>query len=234
MRTQSVTKDIEKGPLLSLLPPPPDARMRTMLVERLGGHTTSEQWLPAGLWDELDQVRDRHLKVRSRVLAELRTLRGLESKFAKEDRDYDARLRDAHRTGDPGKVKDRRTAVEKRTAQRDAVERRLWAGVTVLAEVADEAIAVIRERENEWLGDLRVRLAEAEDKRGEAERLVAAARREEWRIQRLGQWVMAAADDGPFGRQPTPPADADPPANLSPDSVRRALERPWYKPRVAA
>jgi hypothetical protein len=231
---QDVRKDAENGPLLSLLPQPPDARTRVLLVERLGGHTTSEQWLPAGLWDELDRVRDRHVTVRSRVLAELRTLRGLESKFAKEDRDYDARLRDAHRTGDPGTVKDKRTAVEKRTAQRDAVERRLWAGVTVLAEVADEAIALIREHEDEWLGDLRARLEGAQEKRREAERLVAAAKREEWLVARLGKWVMTAADDGPMGRQPTPPADVDPPANLSPHVVRAALSWPWHEPRVVA
>jgi hypothetical protein len=103
--------------------------------------------------------------------------------------------------------------------------------VTVLAEVADEAVALIRERQDECLGDLRLRLDGAQEKRREAERLVAAAKREEWLVTRLGKWVTTVADDGPMGRQPTPPADVDPPANLSPHVVRAALSRPWHKPR---
>ena len=120
--------------------------------------------------------------------------------------------------GDPGSVKDGRTPGEQRQAERAAIEERLWAGVIVLAEVTDAVIELVREREDDWLADLRVRLEPAREKRREAERLLAEAKAEEWRIHRLGQWLQITSEDGAFGRQPAPDLES-PPERFSAERV---------------
>ena len=105
----------------------------------------------------------------------------------------------------------------------------------VMAEVADEIINTLREQEPDILGELRVRLGAAEEKRREAERLIAEAK---WRgvdIHRLGQWLMTTSDHGPLGRQPAPRPEPMP-AQFDRGLLATSLERPWHRqiPRTGA
>jgi hypothetical protein len=217
------------GPLT--FPPAPASVRWGQLADRLRGHTTSVDWLPEGLWPELDSLRVEHQRLRGQVAAELDGLAALDSKNLREDAQHADALRQAHREGTPNSVKDERTPTEERAAARAAIEERLWAGVQVLAEHADRIIEAFREHEDEWLGDLRSRRAAAEEKRHQAEQLLEQARAEEFRVHRLGQWLQAQSDDDPlYGRQPAP-ALTDVPEHVAAEAYRDALERPWHKIR---
>jgi hypothetical protein len=98
--------------------------------------------------------------------------------------------------------------------------------VMVLGEVAEAVIELVREREDDWLADLRGQLEPAR----EAERLVDEAKGAEWQLHLLGQWVQKTSEDGPFGRQPAPTRSA-PPAQFSEEILRSSLEVPWHRDR---
>ena len=195
----------------------------------LRGHSTAANWLPDGLWPELDQLRAEQLRVREQVVTELTAREALQARFRAEDKQHEERLRQAHREGRPDSVEDRRTAVEQRQAERKAIEENLWAGVIVLAEVAEQVIELVREREDDWLAGLRVQLEPAREKRREAERLFAEAKAEEWQLHQLGQWLQITSEDGPLGRQPAPLPS---PPQFSADVLRSSLEVPWHRERA--
>jgi hypothetical protein len=218
--------DSKPGPLR--LPPPPNTEA-AKAARRLGGHSTSEWWLPEDTgWSELDELRHEHLRVRDQVVAELVSLEMLVASFREEDVRYDRELRQAHRDGDPMSVEDRRTPKEQRLAERASIEERLWNGVIVLAEVVESVIEWVREHEEELLADRRSKLEPALEKEREADQLRAEARIEMWRLAQYGPYIRKLADDGPFGRQPAP-APAEPPAQFDADMARRMLDRPWHQ-----
>lgn len=222
------TTTTRSGPLV--FPDPGDERvdLRLLVTRRLGGHTTSEGWLPEGLSPGLDELREKHLLHRDRTAAALAALGDLASLYAEEDRTHTRRLEDAAREGARG-VEDDRTPSADRDARRKALGETLWAEVVVLAEVADEVIAYLREHEDEHLADLRGQLADAHDKREEAARLLAEADSQAWRIQRTGGWIQTTADDRRgLGRQPAPPLEA-PPSRIAPGTLTHNLERPWHR-----
>jgi hypothetical protein len=220
------TSNHEPGPLQ--IPLPSDTKTRVAMAEHLRGYTTSERWLPEGLWPELDELRAEQLRLRDQVAADLDALHDLLTKFRLEDREHQERLLQAHRDGRPTSAEDRRTPAGHRAAARTTIEERLWAGALVFAEHAEHVIDSVREHEDEWLVDLRSQLTGAEEKRREAERLLAEARAEEFHVQRLGQWVQATADDEAFGRQPAPTVQPVP-RRFSPDALKGSLERPRHK-----
>ncbi len=219
------------GPLkLQLSPPNMEAARAVQKLRGSGSHSTSDLWLPEGLWPELDELRSEHLRVRSQVAAELTALEALDQRFREEDKQHEHKLCQAHRDGDPASVEDRRTPSEQREGEREAIEERLWAGVIVFAEIVDQVVALSREREDSWLADLRSQLGPAREKRAEAQRLLEEAKAEEWALHRRGQWVQITADDGPLGRQPAPTPEP-PPKQFSAEVASSMLERPWHKRR---
>ncbi len=62
--------------------------------------------------------------------------------------------------------------------------------------------------------------------------MAAEAKAEEWRIHRLGQWLQAASEDGPLGRQPAPTVEPPPP-QFNAELLRTSLERPWHRERTS-
>jgi len=208
------------------------ALARKHLVERLRGHTTSAHWLPEGLAPELDELRAEQLRLRSQIAAERDALRALTARFTQEDAEFAQALREAYRSGtadSPAKPPDdRRTPAEQRAAESGAATERLWAAAEVLADCGDTVIETVREHETEWLGDLRSQLTGVQEKRREAERLLAEARAEEFRAHRLGAWIQATADDLAMGRQPAPTVVPMPERFVLPQET---LERPWHKVR---
>ena len=224
-------EQIPEGPITWPLPPPNEAAMRAVR-EKLRGHATAANWLPEGLWPELDELRHEHLRVRHQVAGEVAALKALEDRFREEDRCYERGLQQAQREDRLEAVEDRRTPSEKRRADQATIAERLWAGVIVLGETKDAVIELFREREDDWLADLRAQLEPAREKRREAERLLEEAKAEEWHLHQLGQWVQITADDGAFGAQPAP-TPSPPPARFSAEVAASMLERPWHKRREA-
>jgi hypothetical protein len=160
----------------------------------------------------------------------MEALDNLAAKHRREDAEHAEALREAHRDGSPASAEDRRTPADDRAAERAAIEERMWAGFQVRAEHADRIIEAVRQHEDEWLADLRSRLAPAQEKRREAERLLAEAEAEEWQLHQLGHWVQRTSEDGPFGRQPAP-VRSTPPAQFSKELLRSSLEVPWHRDR---
>jgi hypothetical protein len=218
-----------QGPLLTKLPPPPTTEA-ARAVRRLGGHSTSALWLPEGLHPELDELRAEHLRVRDQVVAELTALGALARRFDAEKQQHDNKLRQAQRDGRPEAVEDNRTPLEQHQAERAAVEERLWAGVIVLAEVAEKVIGLVREHQHELLAERRSGVAALAEEERQALDAVAQARSKMWELAQYGPYIKNLADDGAFGRQPVP-VRAQPPAQFDADRARRMLERHWSKPK---
>jgi hypothetical protein len=121
------------------------------LREKLGGHTTAANWLPPGLWEELDALRAEHLRIRQSVATELANLEELDQRFRDENERHAEALREAHRSGGGNGVEDRRMPPGQRARARAAVEERLWAGIVVFGEVADSIVQLVRDKEDAWL-----------------------------------------------------------------------------------
>ena len=118
-------------------------RPRTILEGRaamaLGGRTTAVDWLPTGVSDELDKLRQEQLRLRDRA-ADLSAERDdLTRTFKREDAEYEKALRDAARRGVEA-PKDTRTGPGLRSAGLEALEDNLWATLGALAEVAEEVV----------------------------------------------------------------------------------------------
>ncbi len=218
----------ERGPLKF---PPLSGRAARLALMGLNGHATAANWLPANSgWPELDDMRERHLRQRSQLAAELDALSGLNESFAQEDRDYDERLRQAHRDGNPASVEDGRTPADQRGSQREAILARIEAAVVVMEEVVKDVKQLFQRNEDRWLADLRGRYTLAQDKRREAERVLAEAHADEHRLSRWGSWIQRVADDLGFAHQPFPAIGAAPPRSDA-TVARDSLERPWFRRR---
>jgi hypothetical protein len=221
-----MSKNNRSGPLK--IPAPRLVKTRRAL-QRLYGHTTSDAWIPEGLWPELDELRPEHLRLRGQVADQLEALDALAKKYSAEDAAHSERLRQAHRDGTLAAVRDPRTPPEKRAAEREAIQTVLEAGIEVLAEFADRVVQTIRDHEEQFLGDLRGHAAAAQDKRRQAQKLAAEAHAEEYRAWKLAQWVLATSDDQAFGRQPAPGRQRAPGNWRLPGS---AFERPWHRAKT--
>lgn len=191
------------------------------------GATLTPDWLPSGLSDAVDELREHH----RRVLAEVRTADAkaheLRRAFRAEDEQHDAEQRSALRDG--REPKDSRTPAATRVeALRDA-EARIVAAVEVAGEVAADVVAELKRSESVLLAEQAERVDEARRKREQAAQLLAEARRQEWAAERACSWILDTADDerGPFGRQPFPePADA--PERWQPRTDKIGV-RPWHR-----
>jgi hypothetical protein len=87
---------------------PPNPNTTQLLATRLHGHTTSDRWLPDGIHSELDELRERHLTLRERCLAEIEKVHTLQAKFRAEDIRRSAVVEEADRLGLPEPVEDGR------------------------------------------------------------------------------------------------------------------------------
>lgn len=218
----------DQGPLLGHLPLAPNAATRLLLVEKLGGHTTSLHWLPEGLSPELDQLRAEMLRLRAQLVAILEQRAAVLAEHAREDKRHAEALKAAAREGS-NISEDSRTSAEQRDRDLAAVDERVWATISVLAECADAVIEHIREHEDYYLSSLRLQLEPLAEKREEAARLVAEAESEAWRCHRIGSWLQNTADDeGGLGRQPAPALVA-PPKQFNRELLKDSLQRPWHK-----
>ena len=168
--------------------------------------------------------------MRDQVVAVLEVRAALLAKFEREDKEYAEALKTAARGGS-SPPEDSRTPADQRDQERTVLDEHLWAQDRSHGRGADDAIELLRQREDQYLGDLRTRLAPAQEKRRQAEALLAQAKAEELRIHMLGRWLQAASDDDSFARQPAPMADQPLPAQLSSEVLRDALKRPWWKKR---
>lgn len=212
-------------------PVPPGAAVPLVVSSQLHGHTSSDRWLPSGLWPELDGLRERHLKLRAQAIAEADRVRAVAEQHKREDSEHSKALAAAFREGG-SQPDDTRTPAVERAAQLAGAQERMWTAARILGEHAAEVIATIRERETEWLADLRGRVARAEEEYRQALAAAEEKRAQMMWVPLLGKWLQANADDQGFGRQPVPSTEqAQAQTVLHPNVARDALQRPWHRVR---
>lgn len=215
---------------LRLVMPTTPALQRTAgrLMVKLRSFTTSSLWIAPGLSPELDALRDRQIKLRSQIAAELAAARDLTARFADEDATWKDTLKASYRPGakTQNPPKDTRTPAVDRAAALTAVEERLWSAAEVLGETADLIVATFRKQENQLLADQRAVATEAMTERRELEEKLAAVRDKQFRAALMGQYIQREADDEAFSRQPAP---TDRKAPLQWSLPTDVLERPWHR-----
>jgi hypothetical protein len=219
----TTTTDID-APAGPLRLPLGRTREEGRVAMRLGSYLTSPRWLPAGWWPELDEAREEHRRLCSRLAEQLDQVKRLGRVHKAEDVNYAARLKAAARTAQAA-PEDDRTPPAEREHQVNAALDQMWSLAAALADVCDETIALIAAREPDWINDLGQRRLEAEHARREADRLLQEARIAEWGVHQVASWVLATSEGREsFRGQPVPPPQ--PP----PDQFERAiLSRPWWR-----
>jgi hypothetical protein len=220
-----ITTTDTEAPPSPLKPPQPRSVKEGRLVMRLRGLTTAASWLPAGLWDELDQARDEHLRLRARASDEIDSLHDLHRRYRAEDINRNVALKNAARSGQQAPEDDRTSPGDRVGALSDAADR-VWSALEVLADHIDATIALVQSSEQEWIGDLRGQLMAAEAERREAQARLARAREVEWQVHQLAGWVLATSEDGALGHgQPAPVLGSPPPPNFE----LAVTSRPWWR-----
>jgi hypothetical protein len=221
--SQLITTTTDTAPPGPLKLPAGRSVLENRVAKRLPGHATSPRRLPEQQWPELDEQREQQEPLRRAAAAAIDELATLRRKFRREDAARDAELKRAALAGQTP-PEDRRTAqVERERLANDATDR-TCAIAAALADQIDTTIALVRQREEEWIGTLRERLMAAEADRREAERLLAQARIAEWGVHQLAAWVLSTSEDGPLGRQPGPIP------SLPPRDFQTAVTaRPWWR-----
>ena len=195
-------------PNLRALGRPPTAKLGRLLAERT--FELEPGWLPAGLWPDLDALREEHHRRVERLVGACQAVERLAAKFATEDERHSEALRQAHREGKPAPA-DKRASPDERGKRRTALVENGWAALAVLAEHVERVVAVLREHEDEWLSGLEGQLPRLADERREIMARLAPLDAEEWRLYQQANWLKVAADDGLSGRQqPAPTAGEGP------------------------
>lgn len=217
---------VPPGSILALLPAPTDNATARALRETLRGHATADSWLPEDV-PELAEIRAQHLRLRALVAGCALAIRTDRLKWRREDQEHARALQEAARMGTQAPDDSRTSAGDRQAAEEAALER-LWPAVGALAEVVDEAVALIRKHEDVLLARLRDDHAAAHEKRRAAERLIREADTAAWHAAQRGQWLQATADDGPFGKQSAPVA-TPPPPRVTAAVVKNGLTRPWQR-----
>lgn len=149
-------------------------------------------WLPPGLWPELDEIRDRHEEAVARLAEAKSRENALRFRLEREDK---ARV-DAYKTG--AEAPEMTSPAEREAQTRDA-KARVEGADARLAETVEQAVALIEANAAEWLADLVRREREAEEGREEAARLLAEADRVSAEVARIDRWLRRATGEAPLG-----------------------------------
>jgi hypothetical protein len=183
-----------------------------------------------GLAPEMESVRDELARLRELLLDAVHVNKGLDARFKAEDEARRRDLMEAALTGDEPQKDTRDDEADRasiRTAARERVVGVERAIVQYLATVAD----TFRAHEAEWLGGLRAQLEPVAAKRMAAQRLLAEAHEEEWRLAHVGLWLQRVANGDGMGLVAPPAPDADPGPVIPPDAFERpawdAANRSW-------
>ncbi len=145
-------------------------------------------WLPDGLWPELDEAAAEHKEAVRALEAAGAESRALGQKFKDED---DARMA-AYETGlevpamtDPA---ERNAQVSEAAAKFEGAQRRV-------ARAAAAAVETVQKNEASWMEDLLRQRTEADEKVEEAKRLLAEAQQTLGETEQTAVWVRRTADN---------------------------------------
>lgn len=145
-------------------------------------------WLPHGLWPEMDDLHDRHKEFLSRLADASSAAASLTKSYEAEDEAKTTALAEGK---EPPSQTDE---TARQAALRDAAVR-TEAAMQALHNFLAEAIDVIQAKEADWLADLNARDSEAEEKRAEAARLLNEADQDTWTAKRSRMWIERTAKD---------------------------------------
>lgn len=137
-------------------------------------------WLPEGLFPELDELRKEHLEHLDSDAGD--RARELREEYEAEDTARAEALRVGGEVPPVTPTAERQDALGEAEAEREA-------GVARFRDFLDGAVAKIQELEPGWREQFQQKTAEANRKREEAAALLAAAERETERVARLELWL---------------------------------------------
>lgn len=198
---------------------------------RLGYHETSTNWLPADAPEWLAPFKARHEELLQRAHSALEAIDAQQGQWTRADKEHQDALRAAFR-GNRKAPADKRVPDSERTDLLRPLQEAASAELEVLAEHIQVTVDAIREHEEDWLTSLREAAAALEAKHREAERLLAEARADAYRLDRLGLWIKTASDDRPgIGQQPAP-SNLPAPPNWQPNG--RGMLRAWHEEKNPA
>lgn len=188
-------------------------------------------FFPASLpMPEMEPLRDELARLRELLLDAVHVNKGLDARFKAEDEAHRRDLMEAALTGDEP-PKDTRDDEADRASMRTAARERVVAVERAIVQYVATVADTFRAHEAEWLGQLRAQLGPIEAKRMEAQRLLAEAHAEEWRLAHFGLWIQRVANDDNMGVVVPPAPDADPGPVIPPDAFERpawdAANRSW-------
>ena len=172
---------------------------------------TQPNWLPpADAWPELAECRAEHERLLGIVASEQSAVSALERRFADEDKNHSASLRDAFLGGDEPAQK--ATSPEDRAAQLAGARARATAATDALVASLENTLAEIAEKAPEWYDLLVSRRADADAKREQARRLVAEADAVAAEIGRMRFWLdresgRSVLGHFPYAEMALPPAE---------------------------
>ena len=142
----------------------------------------SNDWLPEGLWPELDELRTRHHELLEQWQAAISAVADLHQRFEDEDEGRVQAYVDGKQpkvTGEPERV----GMLAEAKAKLEAARRQLEAFLA-------EAVETIQKHEDEWQAELDARGAAAAEKRQEAARLLAEADQAVGEVTRTRRWLQ--------------------------------------------
>lgn len=185
---------------------PPSSGAGEQLPQALVGQPViwDRDWLPEGLWPDLDDLREQHHAHLDTIDESLRASSAIEQRFADEDRARAEALR-------AGEDSPPLTPSSDRQDERDMVAAAHQAALARFAEFVEAAKQTFDAKARNWKGTLASIKAQAEAEEAEADRILKAAERKVADAEAVEKWLNKLVNP-PGGRfhAPAPASGARP------------------------
>lgn len=189
---------------------------RWLLLENNPALLRADFFPPEGVWPELAPLRGEHERLLAVASGERQAYAEAQRKHEAEDAARGTELAAAFLAGGNPSDDTRATEEERHTELADA-RLRAEAAYDALVAFLTEALAQVQARADEWYAQLEPRHAAAQEKRDEAQRLLAEADAQVAEVRRFSNWLDRESGRSVLGHFPFAdmPASAESPTALT-------------------
>jgi hypothetical protein len=167
-----------------------EAQARGEILVRENPAIRKPNWLPEGLWPELDELRERHVQ----LLADSSSTGSRKDQLTKKyEREDEAQMQALQAGEDPPPS----TPMDQRQSELHDAKLAADAAHIAFCEAVSEMVAKVREKRRDWNNTFTRLETEAREKREEMARLQKEAEQKEWDANRLRLWLSRTAEDKP-------------------------------------